>query len=97
MMGATIWAPLSFHVAKKTTLDIADPLLDEARRIAARDGETLRSLVESGLRKVVAERRGKAKPWKLVDASVDGEGLQPEFAGAPWERLRGLAYEGRGE
>ncbi len=80
----------------KTTLEIADPLLDEARRIAARDGETLRSLVEQGLRKVVAERRSRAKQFRLRDASVDGEGLQPEFLNASWERMRELIYEGRG-
>ena len=80
----------------KTTLEIADPLLDEARRIAARDGETLRSLVEQGLRKVVAERRARTKRFKLRDASVDGEGLRPEFLDAPWERMRELIYEGRG-
>ena len=80
----------------KTTLEIADSLLDEARRIAARDGETLRSLVEQGLRKVVAERRSRAKRFKLPDASVGGEGLQPEFANASWERIRDLIYEGHG-
>ncbi|MGZ8260494.1 MAG: type II toxin-antitoxin system VapB family antitoxin [Caldimonas sp.] len=80
----------------KTTLEIADPLLDEAKRIAARDGETLRSLVEQGLRKVVAERRSRSQRFKLADASVDGEGLQPPFRDAPWEQLRDLIYEGRG-
>jgi len=34
----------------KTTIDIADPLLDEARKLAAREGTTLRALVERGLR-----------------------------------------------
>ncbi len=80
----------------KTTLEIADPLLDEARRIARRDGETLRSLVEQGLRKVVAERRTRQKRFVLGDASVDGEGLQAEFADASWEKMRGLIYGGRG-
>ena len=80
----------------KTTLDIADPLLEQVRRIAARDGETLRSLVEQGLRKVVAERNAKAKPFKLRDYSVRGDGVQPEFQGASWEKWRDLIYEGRG-
>jgi hypothetical protein len=30
----------------KTTLDISDPLLDEVRKIAARENTTLRALVE---------------------------------------------------
>jgi hypothetical protein len=80
----------------KTTLDISDPLLEQVRAIAARDGETLRALVEQGLRQVVAERAVKAKPFKLRDCSVGGEGLQPEFQNAPWEKWRDLIYEGRG-
>ncbi len=80
----------------KTTLDISDPLLTQVRRIAARDGETLRSLVEQGLRTVVAERARKAARFQLPDTSVEGEGLQPEFQNAPWDKLRDLLYEGRG-
>jgi hypothetical protein len=80
----------------KTTLEIADPLLEQVRNIAARDGETLRSLVEQGLRKVVAERTAKAKPFKLRDGSVRGEGMQPEFQDASWDQIRDLIYEGRG-
>ena len=77
----------------KTTLDIADPLLDQARKIAARDGETLRALVEQGLRKVIAERKAKAKPYELPDMSFGGDGFQPEFEGTSWEKIRDLAYE----
>jgi hypothetical protein len=80
----------------KTTLDIADPLMAQVRRIAERDGETLRSLVEQGLRKVVAERNARPKPFKLRDCSVKGEGVQPEFENATWEQWRDLIYEGRG-
>ena len=63
----------------KTTLDISDPLLDQVRRIAARDGDTLRSLVEQGLRRVVAERSAKAKPFKLKDASVRTPGARSGY------------------
>jgi Bacterial antitoxin of type II TA system, VapB len=80
----------------KTTLEIADPLLEEAKRAAAADGETLRSLVERGLRAVLAERQRKRKPFKLRDASFKGTGMTPEFQGAAWETLREAIYEGRG-
>ena len=80
----------------KTTLDISDPLLDQARRIAARDGETLRSLVEQGLRKVVAERSARPKPFKLRDCSVGTPGVQSEYEKLSWEEKRALIYEGRG-
>lgn len=80
----------------KTTLEIQDSLLDQVRKIAARDGETLRSLVEQGLRKVVAERTAKAKPFKLRDGSVGTPGVQSEYETLSWEEKRALMYEGRG-
>ena len=80
----------------KTTLEIADPLLEQARKIAARDGETLRSLVEQGLRKVVAERSAKTKPFKLRDGSVGTPGGPSYYEELSWEEKRALMYEGRG-
>jgi Bacterial antitoxin of type II TA system, VapB len=79
----------------KTTIEIADGLLDDAKRLAARRGVTLRTLVEEGLRQVVkSERRRPA--FRLRDASFTGEGLQPAFDGAAWDRVRDAAYEGHG-
>jgi len=66
----------------KMTLDIADPLLREAEQLAARDGTTLRELVEQGLRQVVEERGRKTTGFKLRDASVGGNGLTEEFKNA---------------
>lgn len=80
----------------KTTLDISDPLLDQVRKIAARDGDTLRSLVEQGLRKVVAERSARAKPFKLKDGSVGTPGVGSGYEKLSWEEMRALMYEGRG-
>ena len=80
----------------KTTLEIPDPLLAQVRRIAARDGETLRSLVEQGLRKVVAERSAKTKPFKLQDCSFGTPGGPSEYEKLSWDEKRALMYEGRG-
>lgn len=80
----------------KTTLDISDPLLEQVRKIAARDGETLRSLVEQGLRKVVAERCARSKPFKLRDASFKGKGLRPEVAHLPMHEIILMSYGDRG-
>jgi hypothetical protein len=77
----------------KTTVDIADPLIREARKLAADQGTTLRALVEQGLRHVIAERRTKPG-FRLRDASFKGgKGLRPELRDASWERIRGLVYE----
>jgi len=79
----------------KTTVDIADALLDEAKRVAARRHTTLRALIEDGLRQIVKERK-EPHEFRLKDASFRGEGLQPGVEEGSWERLRDLIYEGRG-
>lgn len=79
----------------KTTVEIAQSLLEEARRVAAREGTTLRALVEDGLRRVLGERR-RGGPFKLRKVTFKGEGLHPDAAGASWEEVRRRAYEGRG-
>ena len=79
----------------KTTIDLPDALLEEAKRVAGRDGTTLRELVELGLRRVLRERRPK-QAFALRDARVGGRGLRPELRGRSWDDIRDLAYEGRG-
>lgn len=79
----------------KTTLDISDPLLRRARKLAAQEGTTLRSLVEQGLRQVI-EQKNRKTPFRLRKASFRGDGLRPELSDAGWDRLREIAYEGRG-
>ncbi len=79
----------------KTTVEISDALLHQARQTAAREGVTLRALIERGLRQVV-NGTTPAKPFKLRRASFRGSGLQPEFAEATWERVRDTVYQGRG-
>ena len=80
----------------KTTIEIADKLLEQAKRVAVRDRTTVRALVEHGLRRELTDRT-RAKPFRLRKASFKGRGLQPGARGLSWERLREMAYEGRGD
>ena len=81
----------------KTTIHIPDNLLNEAREVARREKTTLKALVEEGLRKTVAERnRPRAKGFRLRKATFKGQGLQPHLAGATWDQILDLGYEGRG-
>jgi hypothetical protein len=80
----------------KTTVQIPDALLEEAREVAAREGTTLRELVEAGLRHVIGERRKRRRKFVLRDASYTGNGLRPEYRDAGWERVRDAIYEGHG-
>jgi hypothetical protein len=79
----------------KTIMNISDPLLREARKIAARERTTFRALVEQGLRQVLAEKK-RRRTFQLRKASFRGRGLRAELGDAGWDRLRDLAYEGRG-
>ena len=79
----------------KTTVEISDHLLAEVRKVAAREGVTLRTLIERGLYAVVRETQSKLN-FRLRRASVSGNGLQPEFSAASWEDIRDAVYRGRG-
>jgi hypothetical protein len=79
----------------KTTVEISDSLLREARKLAAREGVTLRALVERGLHRVVAETKHQT-PFKLRRATFKGKGLRTDLSGASWEKIRDMAYEKHG-
>jgi hypothetical protein len=77
----------------KTTIDIADQLLQEATRLAAHEGVTFDALVERGLRHVLAEdEEPRNASFSLRRASFKGAGLQSGVSDATWEGLRDLAY-----
>lgn len=76
----------------KTTIEISDVVLEKAKTLAAREGTTVRALVEDGLRQVLKSRREPAT-FKLRDASVGGEGLAPEFRDEGWDKIRAALYE----
>jgi hypothetical protein len=80
----------------KTTIDIADALLSQAKATAAREGVTVRSLVEEGLREVLARRRAKRTRFQLRDASFTGKGLQPGVDLSDWSALSAAIYGERG-
>jgi len=79
----------------KTTIEISDGLLAEAKAVAAREGTTLRSLVELGLRRVLDERTDAA-PFELRQVTFGGGGLTPEFRDSGWDRIRDAIYESHG-
>jgi hypothetical protein len=79
----------------KTTIEISDPLLESAKKAAAREGTTLRALVELGLRQVI-ETRKRGGVFRLRKASFRGQGLQPAAKDLTWEQMRELAYGERG-
>jgi len=78
----------------KTTIELPKSLLSEAKALAAKEGTTLRALIEAGLRSVLKERKEKTKPFKLRDASVGGNGLAP---GLEWKDMHKIILASYGD
>jgi len=81
----------------KTTVELPDDLFAEAQQLARTEGSTMKSLMEEGLRAVIARHRaaGHAARFTLRDASVPGNGLSAEFAGSSWAQIREASYGDR--
>ena len=79
----------------KTTVDLSDELAATAKAHAAREGITLRSLIERGLHLVLGADR-EQRGFQLRDQSVAGRGLQAPYRDADWSRVRESIYQGRG-
>ncbi|MXY52235.1 MAG: DUF2191 domain-containing protein [Gammaproteobacteria bacterium] len=72
-----------------------DELLEQARRVARREGTTLRGLVEEGLQRSLEARR-RAVRRHLDFPTYGGNGLTAEFRGAPWSQIRDEIYRSHG-
>ncbi len=79
----------------KTTIELPDELLEQVRRVARREGGTLRGLVEEGLQRSLKARRRMARRH-LDFPTYGGSGLMAEFHSAPWNRIRDEIYRGHG-
>ena len=82
-------------VCMKTTVEITDALLEDARRAAEKDKTTVRALIEEGLRLALKARRQR-EPFRLRDGSFKGKGLHPDLKEGDWEEIRRRLYEGHG-
>ena len=78
----------------KITVDVSDPLLAHARRLARHRGVTLRTVVEEGLRAIVSGQEAPSG-YTLPDCAVGGRGPAKGLRGAPWADWRALVYGGR--
>ena len=72
----------------KTTVEINDALLTEARRLAEERGETMRSFLEDAMRRLIdvyQSQETSAPPFELI--VVDGDGLVEGVTPASWLEL----------
>ena len=77
----------------KTTVEIANDLLLRAKQEAEASRTTLRSLIEAGLREILGRKAG-SRPHPVIPGTFKGKGLQPEFRGHGWDRIRDTIYGG---
>lgn len=75
----------------KTTIDIADDLIEKARRQAQRESRTLRDVIEEALRKQFSAKPA-TQGFRLTPRAFKGKGLQSGVAEGDWAALRDLAY-----
>ena len=78
----------------KTTVEIPDALLDQARRHARRSGRPVRSLIEDGLR-LVLQAESTGERYRLPDRSVGEEGAANPLESLSWQDLRAEIYGAR--
>ena len=77
----------------RTTVELPDAMLHSVKRYAAAHGMTMREVLETGLRHVLASERAASKPFRLKRCTFKGKGLAQEES---WPEIRTRIYEGRG-
>ena len=80
---------------QKTTVELSEGLLREAKRVALKDRTTVKALIEQGLRLVVKER-GRRGGFTLRRASFAGDGLVAGRSLQDWSSIRDQIYAERG-
>ena len=79
----------------RTSVDIPDPLLRRARKLAHEQGTTLRQLLVDSLRAAL-DRATPAAKHRMRDRSFGEGGLLSGLAWSDTERIDELAYGDRG-
>jgi hypothetical protein len=81
----------------KTTIEINDTLLRQAKRVALERNLSLKAVVEAALRQFLnAAQVPQQASFKLRKCTFKGEGLQPGLDWHDWAKMRALIYEDRG-
>ena len=79
----------------KTTVELPDALLRDAKRVALKERTTIKALIEQGLRAVVADRK-RGGGFTLRKSSFRGDGLVAGRSLQDWGAVRDLVYAERG-
>ncbi|MCY3562456.1 MAG: DUF2191 domain-containing protein [Acidimicrobiia bacterium] len=74
----------------RTTIELPDALLRRAKVTATREGVTLRSIIERGLRNGLA--RLNARSYRSPALSSGGQGISPGIDEGDWPTIRDIVY-----
>jgi len=80
----------------KTTIELSEKLMREAKKYAAEKGLSLKGVIETALRRMLDQKQRPIK-FTLKKASFKGEGLQDGIQEGDWANVREEIYKGRGE
>jgi len=79
----------------KTTVELSDSLLRQAKRVALKERTTVKALIERGLRLVVSGQNA-SRAFALRPASFRGDGLVSGRSLGDWSAIREAIYSERG-
>jgi hypothetical protein len=80
---------------RKTTVELSDGLLRDAKKVALKERTTVKALIEQGLRLVVRDRLRRGG-FSLRKASFAGDGLRSGRSLEDWAAIRDEIYVERG-
>jgi len=80
---------------RKTTVELSDALLRDAKKVALQEKTTVKALIEQGLRLVVRNRTRRGG-FSLRRASFAGDGLRSGRSLQDWDAVRDEIYAERG-
>jgi hypothetical protein len=80
---------------RKTTIELSDALLRDAKKVALEERTSVKALIERGLRLVVRDRKRRGT-FRLRRASFEGDGLVAGRSRSDWTAIREQIYAERG-
>jgi hypothetical protein len=80
-------------IGMKTTVELPEELLQQAKEYAARMGIPMREVIERGLQLALQSKKTSRRPFRLKTITTKGEGLACD---GDWSTIRSFIYEGHG-
>jgi hypothetical protein len=80
---------------RKTTIELSDGLLRDAKKVALAERTSVKALIEQGLRAVVRDRLRRRR-FRLRRATFAGDGLAAGQSLQDWAAVRDQIYAERG-